>query len=141
LAVLLVAMTMLGAAQSESLLELEPGERWVVSTPPGKAEATAVILGVGSEMDSEVVYVVAVSTTFASPNRSGTAILAISEEALRSSVTRRISVSEDLSRWRDVLERVKSSILTGEEAVLRKPLQSCEWPAFDLKGENPEGDI
>jgi hypothetical protein len=134
-------MTMSAAAQSERTLEFKAGERWMVPTAPGKAKATTVILDVDSELDSEIVYVVAVLTTFASPNRSGTAILAISEDALRSSVTRRISVSEDLSRWSDVLERVRSSILTGEEAVLRKPLQSGEWPAFDLKGGDLEGDI
>ena len=112
----------------------------MVPTPPGKAKATAVILGVDSVSDSEVVYVVAVSTTFATPNRGGAAILAISEDALRSSVTNRVSVSEDLSSWSDVLERVRSSIRTGEEAVLRKPLQTGEWPGFDLPRGDAEGD-
>jgi hypothetical protein len=138
---LLVAITITAAAQSEGEPEFQPGERWVVPTPPSKAKATAVILGVDSASDGEVIYVVAVETTFANPKRGGAAILAISEDALRSSVTSRVSVSEDLSRWSDVLDRVRLSLRTGEETVLRKPLQTGEWPAFDLGRGDDKRDI
>jgi hypothetical protein len=95
----------------------------------------------GRFSDGEVIYVVAVETTFANPKRGGTAILAISKDALRSSVTDRVSVNEDLSRWSDVLERVRLSLQTGEETVLRKRLQIGKWPDFDLGRGDDKGDI
>lgn len=140
LAALLVAITVSAAAQSEGEPEFQPGERWVVPTPPGKAKATTVILGVDSVTDGEVVYVVMVETTFANPSRGGAAILAISEDALRSSVINRVSVNVDLSAWSDVLGRVRLSLRTGEEVVLRKPLQTGEWPDFDLGRRDDKGD-
>ena len=132
LTAILVAITMVAAAHSEGEPIFQPGERWVVPTSPGKAKATAVILSVDSLSDDEIICVVAVETTFANPNRSGTAILAISEDALRLSVTDRISLNEDLSGWSDLLERVRSSLRTGEETVLTEPLQTGGWPDSDL---------
>jgi hypothetical protein len=113
----------------------------VVPTPPSKAKATAVILGVDSLSDGEVIYVVAVETIFANPKRGGAAIIAISEDALRSSVTNRVSVNEDLSRWGDALEHVRLSLRMGEITVLRKPMQTGEWPDFDLGRGDDKGDI